>query len=195
MLVGEVPAEAMAKYLGVIAGNVAIDGLVPTEGAPDDFLPNASAGLNALEQMQEGTLTLAEGQWSLTGKVMTEDQRIAALSPIEALPDAADWTTDVSLPAAIDVCRASVSAFAERNAILFQSGSALITEASGPALDELAADLFVCPDATVHIEGHTDADGPDDLNLALSVARAEAVVEALDRARRQDGATLRHRLW
>jgi outer membrane protein OmpA-like peptidoglycan-associated protein len=31
----------------------------------------------------------------------------------------------------------------------------------------------------VHVEGHTDADGAEDLNLALSVARAEAVVEAL----------------
>jgi outer membrane protein OmpA-like peptidoglycan-associated protein len=179
VLSGDIPAEAMAKYFGVIAGNVPIDGLVPAEGAPEDFLPNATAGLTALEQMTEGTLTLSKGKWSLVGQVMTEDQRVAALAPVETLPNANDWSTDVSLPPAIDVCRASVAAFAERNAILFQSGSALITEASEPALDELAADLFVCPEATVHIEGHTDADGPEDLNLALSVARAEAVVEAL----------------
>jgi outer membrane protein OmpA-like peptidoglycan-associated protein len=31
----------------------------------------------------------------------------------------------------------------------------------------------------VHIEGHTDADGDEGLNMALSVARAEAVVDAL----------------
>ena len=31
----------------------------------------------------------------------------------------------------------------------------------------------------MHVEGHTDADGAEDLNLALSVARAETVVESL----------------
>ncbi len=46
-------------------------------------------------------------------------------------------------------------------------------------IDELAADLAMCPEASVHVEGHTDADGAEDLNLALSVSRAEAVVNAL----------------
>ena len=31
----------------------------------------------------------------------------------------------------------------------------------------------------MHVEGHTDPDGAEALNLALSVARAEAVVAAL----------------
>ena len=77
------------------------------------------------------------------------------------------------------MCKDKVGAFAARNAILFQSGSALITESSGPALDELAGYLKACPEATMHVEGHTDADGEDALNLALSVSRAEAVVESL----------------
>ena len=35
------------------------------------------------------------------------------------------------------------------------------------------------PDKVVQIEDHTDADGDDNLTLALSVARAESVVNAL----------------
>ena len=35
------------------------------------------------------------------------------------------------------------------------------------------------PEATVNVEGHTDSDGEADANLALSVARAEAVVDQL----------------
>ena len=38
---------------------------------------------------------------------------------------------------------------------------------------------MLCPNAAIDVEGHTDSDGDDQRNLALSVARAEAVVNAL----------------
>ena len=79
----------------------------------------------------------------------------------------------------MELCQQKITLFASRNAILFQSGSATITGESLPALDELASYLELCPAAAVHIEGHTDADGDDTSNLALSIARAEAVVARL----------------
>jgi outer membrane protein OmpA-like peptidoglycan-associated protein len=72
-----------------------------------------------------------------------------------------------------------VAQFSARNAIFFKSGAAAIAAESMSALDELSIDLAACPSATVHIEGHTDADGDEALNMALSVGRAEAVVNAL----------------
>lgn len=81
--------------------------------------------------------------------------------------------------ASLAQCQAEVDALASRNAILFRSGSDAITEDSLPVIDELAGYIAHCPGAVVHVEGHTDADGAEDLNLALSVARAEAVVFAL----------------
>lgn len=76
-------------------------------------------------------------------------------------------------------CRLALEEFSSRNAILFRSGSAALTPSSELALDELAADLKNCTASAVHIEGHTDAAGDDRKNLALSVARAEAVVAGL----------------
>jgi outer membrane protein OmpA-like peptidoglycan-associated protein len=76
-------------------------------------------------------------------------------------------------------CRSVLEEFSSRNAILFRSGSAAVTPSSELALDELADDLKNCTASAVHIEGHTDAAGDDRKNLALSVARAEAVVAGL----------------
>ena len=101
------------------------------------------------------------------------------LATIAALPTSLEWSSDITLYPAIDLCRETVTELAARNAIVFKSGSATLADESGAALDELAGDLRICPDAIVHVEGHTDADGAEDINLALSVWRAEAVVSAL----------------
>lgn len=82
-------------------------------------------------------------------------------------------------PADISACAAPIAQFSARNAIFFASGAARIAAESDVALDELAVDLAACPNATVHIEGHTDTDGDAGQNMALSVSRAEAVVNAL----------------
>lgn len=100
-----------------------------------------------------------------------------AAQPAIAAAPAAPLTTPK--PSSGEACRANIAAFSARNAILFQSGAAIIAADSEPALDELATYLAACPEAAINIEGHTDASGDPQLNLALSVARAEAVVNAL----------------
>jgi len=175
-LAGKVPAEPMIRWLGVVAGKVPVDGLAVGAGFPDDFIPSANAGMRVLLQLADGRLAFDGAAWTLTGRTLSATEREAALA---ALPTAPGWQVDVTLLPEIDICRMKVEAFAARNAILFQSGSARITAESEPALDELAGYLAICPEATVHVEGHTDADGAAELNLVLSVARAEAVVNAL----------------
>jgi outer membrane protein OmpA-like peptidoglycan-associated protein len=63
--------------------------------------------------------------------------------------------------------------------ILFDFGTATLSPGSAPTLDEMAKLMAGAPDMAVYIVGHTDNVGTFEANLALSRARAEAVVAAL----------------
>lgn len=194
VLGGQVPTDADLQALASQAGS-SIDALSVAPGAPADFVDNAKLGLQQLARLSEGTLKYAAGAWSLSGTApdsVTSDAVKAAIasanagwtvtidSPEPVAPAAIAAPAAPSTPANdIATCASTLADFSARNAILYQSGAAVITAESEPALDELAADLSACPDAVIHIEGHTDADGDEASNLALSVARAEAVIDAL----------------
>jgi outer membrane protein OmpA-like peptidoglycan-associated protein len=67
--------------------------------------------------------------------------------------------------------------------IYFDTGKTTIQRASFGTLDEVARVLKENPEIPkVRIEGHTDAQGPDDFNLKLSQGRAEAVKRYLEKA-------------
>lgn len=65
------------------------------------------------------------------------------------------------------------------NGILFDVNSDNIKPESGSVLKEIAATLKENPTVRVRIIGHTDSDGDDKANLALSQKRAAAVKSAL----------------
>jgi len=106
--------------------------------------------------------------------VAEPEQQLAAVDPNAVVPPPAEPVTPP-----IEICQSTIGRLAERNAIVFASGEAVLLKESAAALDELAADLAACPKVIVNVEGHTDSDGEADANLALSVARAEAVVDQL----------------
>lgn len=176
---GAVPAEPMRRRLAVIAGGEPSEALSISRSLPGDFVVNADAGSRALALLADGEFGLDGDKWVFTGRAETEEAKQAALTALAVVPTLDQWETSVTLLPPLDVCRDKVTAFAARNAIVFQSGSARIAGESVPAIDELAGYLALCPEATVNVEGHTDADGEDEANLALSVSRAEAVVDAL----------------
>jgi outer membrane protein OmpA-like peptidoglycan-associated protein len=178
-LKGAVPAAAAAAYFGSIAGGVPTDALVVTPGMPVAFITDALGGLDALGRLVEGRLGFDGSRWWLRGKAEAAAVKDGVAATVAALPGGAAWSVAIDLLSPIDICSDKVAAVAGRNAILFKSGSATIVPDSMPILDELAADLEICPNTYVHVEGHTDGDGPEDVNLALSVARAEAVVAEL----------------
>jgi OmpA-OmpF porin, OOP family len=98
----------------------------------------------------------------------------------EAIPPAPTPAEQVPAPSAtLAQCRERLAELSSHNAILFQSGAAIIATSAAAELDAFAQALALCPDSPIDVEGHTDSDGDDGQNLALSVARAEAVVSAL----------------
>lgn len=176
---GAVPAEPMRRHLAVIAGEEPSDSLAINPDLPADFIVSADAGSRALTLLADGEFGLDGDRWVFIGRAETEQAKQAALTALAAVPSLDQWQTSVTLLPPLDICRDKVGALAARNAITFQSGSARMAEESLPVIDELAGDLALCPEATVNVEGHTDSDGEDEANLALSVSRAEAVVDAL----------------
>ncbi len=63
--------------------------------------------------------------------------------------------------------------------ILFDTGKSDIKPESDQALEEIAKLLKADPGLKLHVVGHTDNEGTVDVNLKLSMARAQAVVQAL----------------
>lgn len=74
--------------------------------------------------------------------------------------------------------------------IQFRPGSAVITPASGNTLLEIAKILSLTPDRCIIVEGHTDAVGSAEKNMALSRDRASSVVRFIS----DKGAVERKRL-
>ncbi len=179
VLSGAAPTGPAARYLAVVATGDAANALGIRPDAPPHFITDATSGLEALRTMEQGELRYGDGIWTLTGTVHDEATRKQIEAQVAALPDAAQWRVEVNSPAPLDICRNHVEQLAGRNAILFNSGSDRLTEGSRSAIDELATYLQECPTATVEVEGHTDSDGDAASNMALSVARAEAVRDAL----------------
>lgn len=60
-------------------------------------------------------------------------------------------------------------------AVQFESGSAVILEPFIPTLNLALAVMQLNPQVVMVVEGHTDDEGPDDVNQALSEQRAQAV--------------------
>lgn len=78
-----------------------------------------------------------------------------------------------------DACLGRFEILSRTGNINFRSGSARLDEGSYPLLENIYDIVQRCPDLSVEIGGHTDSDGSDAANLALSQRRAESVAQFL----------------
>lgn len=78
-----------------------------------------------------------------------------------------------------ETCSAAFDRSLERNVINFAPGSAAIAPSSRQLLDALASVALRCDRFTIEVAGHTDDQGGRELNMELSLRRAETVASYL----------------
>jgi OmpA-OmpF porin, OOP family len=156
---------------------------------PDGWPVRVLAGLQALSELDHGSLLVRADTVEITGVSGAQNAR-ARISQImaEKLGQGKTYKVNVSYDATLDPiaglpspkeCVASVSTIVARQKIVFTSGSAELDGSASAVMDALAGALEKCGAIRLEIAGHTDAQGSEEGNRALSQARAEAVQLAL----------------
>jgi outer membrane protein OmpA-like peptidoglycan-associated protein len=107
------------------------------------------------------------------GDLSAANAESAVQAPVADAVSAPSSATPV--PAAAELLQLNLDSALAGRTIEFQTDSDVITPAGQQILDGLLPLLSAAPDARLEIEGHTDARGAPDANLALSQRRAEAV--------------------
>ncbi len=77
------------------------------------------------------------------------------------------------------LCVSRIAKILSGNRIVFAPSSTVISDPSMPTIKAIAALLTQCRDARIEIGGHTDSQGGEEMNRALSQGRADAVLDAL----------------
>jgi OOP family OmpA-OmpF porin len=189
-LSGNIPDDNMRRTLVAVIGRKffgekIVDNLKISIGAPPNFIAAVTASLGRLSRLSTGSLSVSDRDIRLSGDALYE----AAATQVQSvaagdLPQGWKMETEVSIkPSAgsVDssVCQQLFSDVLAKTTIRFESGRAAIDGDSIGLLDHLVATAQRCPSANIVIAGHTDSDGDDQTNLALSERRAMAVVDFL----------------
>ncbi len=170
----------------------ASDITVETEIRPDlptGWSARVLAGLEALSLLHSGALTVAPDRLTLIGKTATEDaeEQVRVLLGARlgnGIRPEIDITVDPALKpvtarVAYGQCARQIAALLDAAQIGFEPGKSSIAADSLDLLDDITNILRACPGARFEIAGHTDSQGSEGGNLALSQTRADAVVDAL----------------
>ncbi len=159
------------------------------ETLPDGWPVRVLAGLEALAQLENGTLVVQADSVEIRGVTGSQNGR-ARITQIlsDKLGQGKPFKVSVTYDKTLDPiaalpspqeCSNDLNATLAKKKITFAPGSAEIDTSANDTIEALAKILARCPVLKMEIGGHTDAQGSTDGNRALSQARAEAVLLAL----------------
>jgi OOP family OmpA-OmpF porin len=192
-LTGYVPDNNVHAALVAAAGRKffsekVVDNLKASVGAPSGFANAVVPALGALSRLSTGTLVVSDREVKLSGDAFYD----AAPAQIRAglikdFPQGWQLKADISVkpaaaPVDATVCQQLLSELLAKGTIRFESGLSTLDPDSAGLLDHLIETALRCPTVNIEVAGHTDADGQDGFNQALSEQRARVVTDYLVKA-------------
>jgi OOP family OmpA-OmpF porin len=165
-----------------------VDNLKSSVGAPASFGASVVAALGALSRLSTGTLVVSDREVRLSGDALYD----GAVAEIRAglgkdFPKTWQYKPEITVkpaagPVDATVCQQLFSDLLSKGKIHFEAKRANIDADSAGLLDHLIETALRCPNTNIEVAGHTDSDGEDSFNQALSEKRAQAVIDYLVKA-------------
>ena len=159
------------------------------ENLPSGWSMRVLAALESLAHLKNGHVVVTENIVSLRGITNEEGARAEIARILSSrLGAAQNFTVDIDYvepPSAEDLlksaeeCIAALNATQETTKIRFDPGSTSISVEAIEVLDAIADIMKECEHVPIEIGGHTDSQGREQMNLNLSQARADSVLNAL----------------
>ncbi|MCY4288021.1 MAG: OmpA family protein [Aestuariivita sp.] len=159
------------------------------DGLPSDWSTRVLVGLEALSMLNTGTATVLLDNLKLQGvshdaggvdeisRVLTS--RLSDATKFEIAVEFAEPPPAENTSPSPQACEAMLAQILRNNRISFEPGSARIALNSHVTLDEIAKTLRLCDRIPLEIQGHTDSQGREEMNLRLSQRRAQTVLNEL----------------
>lgn len=154
-----------------------------------DWSVRVLAALEALAELSHGSAIVQEEFIEVRGVTgsQTADDEISRLLG-DKLGDGANFDLTVRYDELLDEtlniptpleCVQRINKILLANKIVFEPSSSEITESAGRTIDQIGEVVSLCDRVQMEIGGHTDSQGREIMNLELSQARAQSVLQAL----------------
>ena len=186
----EIVAQTAESFAIARFGSATVSNRARTDEAlPGDWPLRVLSGLEALSLLSNGSARVTAEDITVTGNTGSKSAR-SDISKLlsDKLGEGSRFSVEVTYlekldPVASmltpDECEAKIAEILKVRKITFEPGSDTVDPTSLGTLDEISEVLGNCTELRMEIAGHTDSQGRETMNEALSKSRALAVLNAL----------------
>lgn len=182
--------NAVESFAKARFGTDAVHGATRLDASlPEGWPARVLVGLEALGELQSGTVIVAPDRIKIDGVTGSQEtSAIVARILSSRLGEGGQYDLAIKYDPKLDVvldlptaqeCAAEINSALAEQKISFEPGAAIIAPEATPTIEKIAASMKKCSDYPMEVGGHTDSQGREEMNLALSDQRARAVIVAL----------------